>query len=67
MKFLSYFPSREATGDISSDTLLLPLLPSRRHSISKGMMITLRGVITNFVMSRGRSIAYLPLHTEVLR
>jgi len=67
--FLSYFPSREAAGDISSVLLLLllHLLPTQRHSISKGMMITLRGVIKKFVVSQGRGIAYLPSHTEVQR
>jgi hypothetical protein len=62
LDFLSDFPSRETTRDISSAYLLLA---TRRHSISKGMMITLRGVIKKFVMSQGRGVAYLSLDTEV--
>lgn len=62
---LSDFPSREAPRDISSGSV--PLLPTRRHSISKGMVIRLRGVIKKFVMSQGRGLAYLSLHTEMWR
>ncbi|KAJ4441568.1 hypothetical protein ANN_11424 [Periplaneta americana] len=60
-------PSRKTSGDISSAPLShrhIPLLLLLRHSISKGMMITLRGVIKKFVVPRGRSIPYLKLERQ---